>query len=461
VVYESSDCAGGKMKEFTKDGYRFDMGPSLFTMPELVKELFDLAGKNVNDYFQYQKLEETCRYFFDDGLVLNGFSDPKKFAKEAELKTSVKAKDVLAFFKKSKFIYDSTVFLFLKSSLHKLSTYFSLKVFLSMIKLPFMGVFLSMNDSNKIQLKDDKLVQIFNRFATYNGSNPFLAPAILNIIPHLEFSKGAFFPKKGMYSIARVLYELAVSLGVQFFFNQRVEQIIVNGSKVEGVIVANKRELADFVICNTDVYYVYKNLLKQETKAEKVLKQERSSSALIFYWAMDKKFDRLDLHNIMFSSDYRQEFSFLKEGSYVYDDPTVYINITSKMLDSDAPKDKENWFVMINVPSDFGQDWDQLIYKVRKNIIAKLNKILDEDLEPLIVFEKVLEPRLIQANTDSYKGSLYGTASNSRMSAFFRHPNFSNQFNNLYFCGGSVHPGGGIPLALCSAKIVDDLIPAA
>ena len=457
TVFEANKHAGGKMNELRLGDYRFDTGPSLFTMPELVEELFNLAGHNMDDYLKSQRLQETCRYFFDDQTIINGFSDIEKFGQEVEKKTKVESNQVIDYLKKSKFIYDTTAPLFLNQSLHKLKTFLSFNVFLSMIKLPFLGVFKSMNAANERQFKNQKIVQLFNRFATYNGSNPFLAPAILNIIPHLEFNKGAYFPNNGMYSIADALFNLAKKIGVKFKFNQKVDSIETNGNATVGFKINEQIFSSDLIICNTDIYFAYKHLLKQPLKAKKVLKQERSTSALIFYWGIKKEFNNLDLHNILFSEDYQNEFSCLQKGT-ISNDPTVYINITSKLNKSDAPNGSENWFVMINVPSDNNQNWDELIKESRKNIIDKINKTLHTDIESFIEQEQVLEPRLIESMTGSFKGSLYGTSSNSRMAAFFRHPNFSKEFNNLYFCGGSVHPGGGIPLALSSAKIVDSLI---
>ena len=457
TVFEANKHAGGKMNELRLGDYRFDTGPSLFTMPELVEELFDLAGHSMDDYLKSQRLQETCRYFFDDQTIINGFSDIEKFGQEVEKKTKVESNQVIDYLKKSKFIYDTTAPLFLNQSLHKLKTFLSFKVFLSMINLPFLGVFSSMNTANESQFEDQKIVQLFNRFATYNGSNPFLAPAILNIIPHLEFNKGAYFPDNGMYSIADALFNLAKKTGVKFKFNQKVDSIETYGNATVGIKIKEQIYSSDLIVCNTDIYFAYKHLLKQPLKAKKVLKQERSTSALIFYWGIKKEFNNLDLHNILFSEDYQNEFSCLQKGT-ISNDPTVYINITSKLNKSDAPNGSENWFVMINVPSDNNQNWDELIKESRKNIIDKINKTLHTDIESLIEQEQVLEPRLIESMTGSFKGSLYGTSSNSRMAAFFRHPNFSKDFNNLYFCGGSVHPGGGIPLALSSAKIVDSLI---
>ena len=196
-----------------------------------------------------------------------------------------------------------------------------------------------------------KAIQIFNRFATYNGSNPYKAPAILNSISALEFNKGAFYPNLGMFTIAKALYSLATDLGIKFYFNTIVEKISVNDGFAEGVFVLNNLHKADVIICNQDIYFVYKNLLPKKWTIKRVLKQERSSSALIFYWGIKKEFPSLQLHNILFSNNYEEEFKMLSENKEIYKDPTTYINITSKMTKNDAPNKCENWFVMINVPS--------------------------------------------------------------------------------------------------------------
>lgn len=454
-VFESSPKAGGKLSQIEDSGFRFDTGPSLFTMPELVDELFEISGINPREFFNYQKLNESCRYFYDDGSCIIGYTDRDKFANEAAIVTNTNPKNIIRFLKKSQFIYNSTAFLFLERSLHLLKSYLSIKVLLSFLKLPFLGAFKSMHNENKDVLKDPKLTQLFDRYATYNGSNPYKAPAILNIIPHLEFHKGAFFPDNGMYSIANSLYNLALSLGVKFNFNSTVEEIIIANNKATAIKVDDEIIRTDAVVCNLDIYFVYKHLLKNCPVPQRIENEERSTSALIFYWGINTTFEQLDLHNIFFSGDYEKEFEMLSEGHELFDDPTIYINITSKKNPKDAPEGSENWFVMVNTPSNDGQNWTDLISSARRFIIHKLNKELNTDIESLIVSENILDPVGIEQKTASYKGSLYGASSNNRMSAFFRHPNFSKKIDNLFFCGGSVHPGGGIPLALSSAKIVD------
>ena len=179
---------------------------------------------------------------------------------------------------------------------------------------------------------------------------------------------------------------------------------------------------------------------------------------MIFYWGITKEFPELNLHNIFFSRRYRKEFDAIFNQNTVFDEPTIYVNSTSKEAAGDAPVNCENWFVMINTPSNTGQDWDEIVKRSRENIQKKLSRLLGQNIADFIVFESVMDPRGIENNTNSYKGALYGAASNNKFSAFLRHPNFTQKISNLYFCGGSVHPGGGIPLCLLSGKIVSELI---
>ncbi len=207
-----------------------------------------------------------------------------------------------------------------------------------------------------------------------------------------------------------------------------------------------------------DVVPTYRKLLPTLKAPERILKQERSSSALIFYWGIAQSFEQLDLHNIFFSDAYSEEFKAIFEDKTLHEDPTVYVNITSKHTPSDAPDNCENWFVMINAPGNYGQNWDELIALSRERIIAKLSRILNCDLVTLIKVEHILNPKGIEQSTQSYRGALYGAASNSQFSAFLRHPNHRSALSNVYFCGGSSHPGGGIPLCLQSGNIVSELI---
>jgi phytoene desaturase len=457
-VYEASDRIGGKMHEFDQKGYRFDAGPSLFTMPQYVTSLFDLLGEKYQDHFSYYNLPTVCNYFWDDKTRCSTYESIDKTIDELSTKLNEKRLALEQHFEDSKLKYQLTGKTFLEFSLHKLKTWVTKDVLKALLRLPKLDLLTTMHAVNEKRFSNPKTTQLFDRYATYNGSNPYKAPGLLNIIPHFEYGFGAYLPHNGMSQISQSIYQLAKRHGAIFHFNSKVAKIKTENGLVSGVKLANGESLsADLVITNMDAYFTYLHLLENNQKAKKVLRQERSSSALIFYWGVKRQFDQLDVHNIFFSNDYKAEFDKISQDS-VTDDPTVYINITSKLIKSDAPDGCENWFVMINVPYNNGQDWDQIIVKSRENIIKKLNKNLDIDLASIIENESILDPRSIESKTQSYTGSLYGTSSNTRMAAFARHPNQTKDYKNLYFVGGSVHPGGGVPLCLLSSKIVDDLI---
>ncbi|KAF0131165.1 MAG: phytoene desaturase [Bacteroidetes bacterium] len=459
IVFESNTYPGGKLSQFTQGNYRFDAGPSLFTMPQYVDELFTLAGKNASDYFQYWRKEESCRYFWEDGTSFTAYADQNKFAEEVEKKLEVSAATVKKKLLQSKKMYEIAGRTFLEKPLNKVSTWMSAEVLRAAIQMPMLGIFSTMHRENARFLKHPKLIQLFDRYATYNGSDPYRAPGILNIIPHFEHGIGTFHPVKGMHQITESLFTLATELGVKFRFNEKVQKILHSKGKAVGIQTALNTYQSDIVVSNMDITPTYRRLLPDTKAPERTLQQEGSSSALIFYWGINKSFSELGLHNIFFSKDYRKEFEDIFSGKVPADDPTIYVNITSKDVPSDAPEGCENWFVMVNVPADKGQDWDALIPKYKAAILQKLTKILGIDPALFIENESVLSPPLIELRTSSTGGSLYGTSSNSRYAAFLRHTNDSSSIQNLYFCGGSVHPGGGIPLCLLSAKIVSELCP--
>lgn len=456
-VFEKNSRPGGKIAELRHDGFRFDMGPSLLTLPQQIQDVFRAAGEQFDLDEHFFKLEETCRYFYPDGKQLTAFSDHDKFIKECGKQFGEEPEHLERYLKNSAKLYKLTADIFLFSSLHRLKSYLKWSVLWSFLQIQSLKFYKTMHSENKRLFKSPHLVQLFDRYATYNGSNPYQAPATLNIIAHLEHNLGAWFPKNGMYSIINVLYDLAQRTGVHFHFNTPVRKIETFHSKAIAIKLEQKTLSFDKIVSNTDAKYVATHMLPHPKK--KLLQRlEPSSSALIFYWGVNKSFPQLGVHNILFSDNYKAEFDALFKEKTLYHDPTVYIFASSKIVPADAPDGAENWFVMINAPANNGQDWDALIQNARQDIKNKINATLKINVDDFIAFERIASPLTIEANTLSVDGALYGTSSNSMFSAFIRHPNFLRKIKNLYFAGGSVHPGGGIPLCLASAKIVAETI---
>ena len=457
TVYEKNSFPGGKLSSFKLGEFRFDAGPSLFTMPQYVDELFEISGENPKEHFKYKKKKIACKYFWEDESIFNAYSDKEKFYDECENKFNVERKQIKKYLNKAKKKFDLTRKIFLEKSLHKINSFLNYETVKALFNLNIYQINKNLDEVNQKEIEEKHLVQLFNRYATYNGSSPYKTPGMMTLIQHLESHYGTYIPLKGMNDISNSLYRLAERKGVKFEFESEVEKIEIQNNQATGIIVNNKLKRFDKIVSNSDVYSTYKYLLKEKLNHNS-LKQERSSSAIIFYWGIKKIYKQLDLHNIFFSDNYEKEFKYIFDENKIIDDPTIYVNITSKDVPADSPESCENWFVMVNSPYNTGQDWEKIKNTLRSNIISKLERILKENISNNIVEERIYTPVDLESNTNSHQGSLYGISSNNKFSAFLRHPNFLKKIPNLYFCGGSVHPGGGIPLCLLSAKIVSNLI---
>lgn len=457
-VFERNAYPGGKLTYFEKDGFCFDAGPSLFTQPQNLHELFEYAGEQLEDFFQYEQVAISCRYFYENGKQVNAWTDEQKLAGELSAQINEHPAAVKAYLQKSKRLYNNIGSIFLNHSLHKWSTWLQKPVIKALKTVRLSHLAGTLHRLNQSSFQSPEAVQLFDRYATYNGSNPYKTPGMMSLIPHLELNEGTFYPKGGMISITNALVALAQKKGVRFHFNSAVQRIIHHQQNVKGLVVNDENITADVVVSNADVYFTYQHLLNDAYQTKKIIKQERSSSAVIFYWGMNREFSGLHLHNIFFSKSYEAEFNSIFKLKKLFNDPTVYVNITSKMEKGSAPEGKENWFVLVNAPFSSGQNWEQFRIELKEKVIEKLSRLTGVDIAAAIETEEYLDPIRIEERTGSYRGSLYGSSSNGKMAAFLRHPNFTSKIKGLYFCGGSVHPGGGIPLCFKSAKIATALI---
>ncbi|WMX14565.1 1-hydroxycarotenoid 3,4-desaturase CrtD [Aureispira sp. CCB-E] len=455
LVLEKNSYVGGKMNQYESMGYRWDTGPSLFTMPQLVDELYELYDKNPIDYYQYKEEEEACRYFFSDKTQLNFYTNRTKLKKELSEKLGIDTKVIDSYMERSAEKYNSIGVISLENAIHKPSGLPWGKLLKMLPQIFRTNLFTSLHRLNATQLKEPRLVQIFDRYATYNGSNPYKASGILSMIPHLEQNVGTFFPKGGMRSIVDGLYQLAKEVGIEFEFGVSIDK--VEKIKKGYCINENPHYHCKRLVSAIDCVQFYKEVLKDKTLAKKYHRQERSSSAIIFYWGIQKQFAELGLHNIFFSEDYQREFELIFEEKNIPLEGTIYVHISSKVNPQDAPQDGENWFVMLNVPAGIEINKEQTAI-IKSAILKRIEQMLNKEVTPYIQTEKVWTPKGIELDTGAIEGALYGAASNSKMAALTRHPNFSKKYKEIYFCGGTVHPGGGIPLSIQSAKIVDKLI---
>lgn len=459
TVFEQAPQAGGKAASVRLGGFRFDTGPSLLTLPEVFRRFFARLDRNLDDYLEPLPLAPLCAYDFADGTRLESYSDRARFAAELEAAGAATRRELEACLDHSARLWRWAGELFLTRSLHEPSTFFSRAGIRAILHAGRLSPFQTLHAANARAFTDPRAVQLFDRYATYNGSSPYRTPATMRIIPHVEYGFGGYALRGGIVALPRALERVAREWGVEFRFGEAVERIVVQQGRCRGVEAGGVFHPAGLVVSNADVLATYRRLLDmpQAPEARRAARQEPSSSGLVFLWGLKRGFDRTRVHNIFFSGDYPAEFDALFRRLDLPEDPTVYVNITGKVDPEDAPPGGENWFVLLNAPRAAGQDWPALAARARRAVLARVSKALGTGLEPWIAEERVITPPDIERETGSTHGSLYGMASHGPASAFLRHPNRSRRIRGLYFAGGSVHPGGGMPLALLSGMLAADL----
>lgn len=455
-LFEQQEQPGGKAGTLSLDGFRFDTGPSIFTMRPVFEELFEAAGERLDASLELVPLDPICTYFYPDGSLLRAWANPSRLAREIAEQTEDGEESVMAHLDYCRRIYESAGELFLRHSLHNLSTYLTPAALRGFCRPWRIDPFRSVDAANSRRFRDPRTVQLFNRYATYNGSDPFRAPATLNLIPYVEHCLGTYGVQGGTYRIVEALVSLAARKGVHFHYGARVDRIELDGRRVCGISAAGRTTPFQVVVSDVDVTALHR-LLDGRTRHPNG-SGTPSSSAVVFLWAIDRPFIGLGPHSVFFSSDYRREFCDIFDRGVAPRDPTVYVHISSKITPTDAPPGCENWFVMVNAPAASGQDWPRQVERLRETVLRRLSQALGVPVRNAIRSERVFTPPEFERATGSHRGSLYGNASNSPAAAFRRHPNRVPGVRGLYACGGSTHPGGGMPLVLLSAKIATELV---
>lgn len=458
TVFERGPTAGGKMGELRLEGHRFDRGPTVLTVPHHIDALFTLCGEDPRAHWRYQRLDPGFHYHFEDGTVVRTWADRNALADEFAARTGTERDRMIRFLDRSREKLEITQKVFLERSLHVPGNYLNASTLSGLLRFGRIEPLTSMARSNAALLRAPKAAAILNQFASYNGANPYQAPATLNLISYFELALGSFHAEGGMYAVARALEGLARRQGVQFHFDTPVERIAVEGGRARGVEVNGVMERYDAVVSNADVLRTWRTLLKDHPAPRTSLAQPRSSSVIVFHWGVRRTHPSLGLHNMFMSGDARREYDRIFRDHTMHDDPSVYVHISSKLNPQDAPAGHENWFTMVSAPNNSGQDWDALVGRTREHVQAKLSRMLGTDIASAITCEAVTDPRTIEALTDSPQGAIYGNSVNGILATLLRHPNFTRRIDNLFFCGGSAHPGASIPLCLLSARITAELV---
>lgn len=458
-VYEKNAEVGGKMGQLLDNGFRWDTGPSVITMRHVLRDLFEQAGRTMEDYLKLVPLEPLTRYFYSDGKTLDVTADwPSMAAQIADLDP----RDTEGYLN----------FLAYASALHRITGPVFIydrpptwRSFLRVSPLDILRVrpWVTVHGSIRRRVRSPHLRQMLSRFATYVGSNPYEAPSVLDVIADVELSGGVHYPSGGIYQVAAALRALAEDMGVEIHTGTEVTGLVCDGSTIAAVELEDgSRVQAKAVVANADVATVYANLLQGvpgvAKSLDKLKRMETSCSGFVMMLGIDRSFPQLAHHNIFFSRDYRREFDEIFGQGRPPSDPTVYVSITSKSDPSDAPRGCENWFVLVNAPAlNNAFDWTVETQAYRDHVLDVLAGY-GFDVRKSICCEHLITPEDLARRTGAWRGALYGISSNHALNALRRPHNRSSAVRGLFFAGGTTHPGGGVPMVTLSGNVAAGMV---
>lgn len=448
ALFERNEHLGGKLATREREGFIFDIGPSLLTLPAVFDEVFALAGTSLATEVDLVRLDPSFRYFWPDASTVTFRDQPVATAEALDAFSPGSGAEYLAYLRRAGSIWQTSERTFFAGDMGSpVSLVRRMRSPRDFARIDARRRLAARGES---AFSDPRLRQWLGRYATYSGSDPSRAPATLGCIAAVEADFGAWYVRGGLGALRDALVRVAQRCGVDVHTNAEVTQITATRRRVTGVHVGGEHVTASTVIVNGDAEHLYRDLLRDRRRLRDVQNTERSTSGVAVLVAVEGRTPLIAHHNVWFSRDYAREFADIRAGK-IPRDPTIYGCVSSLTDPTQAPNGCENWFLLINVPADNREVGSE----VGEWLLDHLAKI-GPDLRSRAQWMEVIGPRDIAERYRSPGGAIYGTSSNGR-SAAFRRPSIRGPRRGLYLVGGSTHPGGGLPLVTMSARIATEL----
>jgi len=456
-VYEKNGGPGGRAGSFTAKGFKFDTGPSWYLMPDVFEQFFELLGEDVNKLLKLKRLEPSYRVFFKDTLFgaidITGNLEQDGTTLEA-LEPGARNK-LREYLEKSAYQYELAMNEFLYKNYDSPRDFLTRRMLTQGLK---MNVFSSMQKYVSKYFSSREVQKIIQYPLVFLGASPQNAPALYNIMSHIDFTQGVYYPRGGIFKFIKALEQLAKKYGAQITYNAEVQSIAAKNNHVAGITLKDGTQVrADIVISNADIAHTEQKLLKARYRSypEKYWeKRVLAPSALLMYLGIDKLYPELRHHNLVFSRDWQANFKAIFKTKTWPADPSFYVCNPSKTDKSTAPKKHENLFVLVPLPAKLNYSPEELeIYAGR--ILKTMEKTMHlKDLQQHIVYKKLFAAKDFQETFNAYQGTALGFAHTLKQTAAFRPSNKSKRVAGLYYVGAGTTPGIGLPMCLISAQLV-------
>ena len=459
-VFEKNSSPGGRCGQLIRDGHRFDLGATMLMMPDIYREIFDSLGIPLFERNEIKPLDNLYKIYFDNNEVIAFTTDKER------MKIQHEKIEPGSYAKSQKYVADG--YEIFQIGINKLigrnfDNVFQFANFRNIGMLIKLKTYISNWRYVKKFFRDPHLRMAYTFQNIYVGQSPFDSPALFSMVPAAELTEGSFFPMGGMYTIVENLLSEARASGVVFNYNKPVKNIRTKGKRAESIVLEDGSEVvADIVIANADLPYVYRKLLPDRMKSRRLDKLKYSCSAICFHWGLDKVYPQLGHHSVFLSDGFREGLDRIFKDKSISDHPSFYIHAPARSDKSAAPEGEDTLSFIVgsgHVDRLKKQDWDDLKRKTHIAVVSRLKQLGLEDIEEHIKFEICYTPESWENACNITRGSVFGSlAHNLLQMGYFRPHNQHSRYKNLYFVGGSTHPGNGIPNVLLSAKLTAERI---
>ncbi len=464
ILFEKNDWVGGKAAQLEVEGFRFDMGPTILTVPTVLRRIFAEAGRDLDQAMDLRRLDPQWRCFFEDGSVLDLTENTEKMAASLDTYSPGNSQGYRDFLRMSEGLHEVSERFFFWRSVEDIRDTMDLKKNLDLATLRDV-LSLKMGSSVATQIRkkvpDARVSQMLDHFVQYVGSSPYNSPAVLCSIGHMQTDGGVWYPMGGTRAVPVALAKLADDLGVETRLSTGIKRIISDRGVVSGVETeAGETVNLSALISNMDSVRTMKELVggKPASSFARRWKRDPACSGVVLYLGLNKAYDHLLHHDFVFSRDPEEEFDWIYNKGEPAPDPTCYIAATSRTEPGVAPPGGEALYVLVHTPYlRPHHNWDEMLPKYRKVILDKLARCAGmPDLESRIVVERTLTPADIHERYRVLNGAIYGLASHGKFFGAFKPGNRSRDLAGLYMAGGAAHPGPGMPMVLMSGWIAAD-----
>lgn len=458
TVLEKHKTPGGRARQMKANGFTFDMGPSWYWMPDVFERFFQQFGKSVSDYYQLERLDPSYRVYWKDGPM----DIPADFTALKKLFNSIEpgsGRQLERFLEEAAFKYKAGIKKLVFKPGRSLTEFADWDLIKGIFRL---DVFSSMRSHVAKHFSNPKLVELMEFPVLFLGALPEHTPALYSLMNYADIKGGTWYPKGGMYSIVKGMYDLAIELGVHFHFEQDVQEIVIDNAVAKKVVsrsVTNEEMVyeADVVIGGADYHHIETTLLPEKYRSYSPSywdKRVMAPGCLLYYVGLNKKIPGILHHSLFFDT------SFAVHGKEIYTskkwptDPLFYVSATSVTDDSVAPEGCENLFLLIPVAAGLENDTEELRDRYFEMIITRMEKHLGVGIKEFIIYKKSFAQADFVHEYNAFKGNAYGLANTLRQTAVLKPACRSKKVKNLFYTGQLTVPGPGVPPSLISGEVV-------